>query len=214
VGIANSIQRFGASLEISGFERARDLQDKPAVYVSNHMSPLETYLLAGVILGLGDAAAVMKTSLLKLPFIGPLLRASRPIALDRTDARKDLTQTLEQGQALIAEGRAIILFPEGTRRPAFEARRFNTLGEKLSARANVPLVPVAVDTRFQAPGKIKMFQDLGPIHPEHTVRIECGEPIPPGLPAKERHAAALHFIQERLLEWGVPVINSEQKETP
>jgi len=71
----------------------------------------------------------------------------------------------------------------------------------------VPLVPVAVDTRFQALGAIKLFRDVGPIHPGHTIRFECGEPIPPGLPAKERHARCINFIQERLNAWGAPVAN-------
>ncbi len=209
VDVFNTIFRFGGSCHISGFDHARDYHGKPAVYVANHMSALETYLLPGILLALGDMSIVLRVSLLKLPFLGAILRASRPIALERKDARKDLLQVLAEGQSLLREGRSILLFPQGTRLHPFEARRFNTLGEKLSARANVPLIPIAVDTRFQALGKTKITQDLGPIHPEHLIRIECGEPILPGaFPAKERHAKSIAFIQGRLIAWGVPVVHS------
>ena len=204
VRVLNVMLRFGGSLHAAGFDRARECFDRPAVYVSNHMGAVETYLLPGILLGLGNMSVVVKTSLLKFPFIGPILRASQPIALGRQDARRDLLQILGEGQALLRGGRAIVLFPQGTRRHPFEARRFNSLGEKLSARAGVPLVPVAVDTRFQALGKI--LPDFGAVRPRFTIRVECGEPIPPGLPARERHARSISFIRERLLAWGVPVV--------
>lgn len=204
VDVFNAIFAVGGGCEVTGFERARDYFGKPAVYVANHMSALETYLLPGILLALGDFSIVLKASLLNIPCIGTILRASRPIALLRQEPRKDLLQVLEDGQRLLGEGRGIVLFPQGTRFHDFEARRFNTLGEKLSARANVPLIPVAVDTRFQRLGK--HFHDFGPIHPECTVRVACGDPVPPGaLPPKERNAACIKFITERLHDWGVPV---------
>ncbi|MCL1888657.1 MAG: 1-acyl-sn-glycerol-3-phosphate acyltransferase, partial [Kiritimatiellaeota bacterium] len=169
-----------------------------------------TYLVPGLLLALGDMAVVVKASLLKIPYMGVILRATRPVALGRKDARKDLARVMDEGAALLRGGRGMILFPQGTRRHPFEERRFNTLGEKLSARAGVPLVPLAVDTRFQALGKI--VPDLGAIRPRFTVRVECGEPIPAGLPARERHARSVAFIKGRLLEWGVPVVNETARE--
>jgi len=203
VDMFGNVLDFGGGVDVSHFDRARGALGKPAVYVANHLSPLETYLLPGVLFCFGNISVVVKTALLKLPYLSDILRASRPIALERQEPKKDLLQVLEQGAALLREGRGILLFPEGTRRAEFDPRRFNTLGEKLSSRAGVPLVPLAVDTRFQALGK-GAFRDFGSIRPCFTVRIECGEPVPPGLPAKERHAQCVSFIKERLLEWGVP----------
>jgi len=211
VNMFNNVLQFGGGVDISGFERAREIRGKPAVYVANHLSPLETYLLPGVLFCFDNIAVVAKISLLKVPFLGDILRASRPIALGRQDAKKDLLQVLKEGEALLRGGRGILLFPEGTRRAEFDARRFNTLGEKLSSRVGVPLVPIAVDTRFQALGK-GVLRDLGPIRPNFNVRVECGEPVPPGLPAKERHAQCISFIRERLTAWGAPVVNETARE--
>jgi len=205
VDMFDNVAQFGGGIDITHFERARGVLGKPAVYVANHLSPLETYLLPGILFSFGNMSVVAKTSLLKMPYLGDILRASRPIALERQEPKKDLLQVLEQGEVLLREGRAILLFPEGTRRDVFDPRRFNTLGEKLSSRAGVPLVPVAADTRFQSLGK-GVFRDFGPIRPNFNVRIECGEPVPPGLSAKERHAQCISFIRERLQAWGVPVI--------
>ncbi len=50
---------------------------------------------------------------------------------------------MQQGQALIAQGRWLVVFPEGTRVASGEEKRFNIGGAKLAELAQVPIVPIA-----------------------------------------------------------------------
>jgi 1-acyl-sn-glycerol-3-phosphate acyltransferase len=86
---------------------------------------------------------VVKQELLGVPVFGWSLAQFKPIALDRSAGRKAARQLLEQGAAALADGRWIILFPEGTRVPAGERGRYGMGGALLAERAGRPVIPIA-----------------------------------------------------------------------
>ena len=67
----------------------------------------------------------------------------RPIAIDRGAGRTAVTQVIEQGKERLADGIWITIFPEGTRMPAGETRKYGVSGAALAKEAQCPILPVA-----------------------------------------------------------------------
>ncbi len=202
-----SVESTGATVTFDGFDAIRPLKGKPFVVVANHMSLIETMVLPAGVFAANDMTVVAKRSLTKYPAFGKILASCHPILLDRKNARKDLADTLEQGQALLKEGVSILLFPQGRRADVFDPRKFNSLGAKLAARAGVPLVPVACKTDFARPGRL--LKDFGPIDPSRLVGFACGPVLDSSMPQHELQARCTSHIASALLKWGMPVADQE-----
>ncbi len=67
----------------------------------------------------------------------------RPIGINRSAGRSAITQVIQQGKALLADGVWISIFPEGTRKPLGETKRYGISGAVLANEAGCPIVPVA-----------------------------------------------------------------------
>lgn len=196
------VESFGVTATYEGFA-ARAALGRPVVYASNHMSTLETALLPSVLTSFSPVAVVLKESLLHYPYFGAVCRAINPIVVSRRHARADLQAVLEQGCAKLAAGTSVLLFPQATRSPVFQAARFNSMAVKLAQAAGAPLVPVAVQTDFARVGR--WMKDLGPVDPTRPVRIVCGPILSPDTPARELQRQCIDHIAGCLQAWGLPV---------
>jgi 1-acyl-sn-glycerol-3-phosphate acyltransferase len=200
--IINNLERCRARLRIEGMNRVRGAEG-PLVFVSNHMSTLETLALPGLIVPMKPVTYVVKEKLLHGYFWGPIMRSRNPIPVSRTDPRADLEIVLREGCARLAAGISVIIFPQGTRREIFDRSQFNSLGVKLAAKAGVQLLPVAVKTDYW--GSSGIFRGFGPIRRDRQIRIEFADPMPVVGRGKAEHDRCLDFIESRLRAWGAPV---------
>ncbi|MBJ3806383.1 1-acyl-sn-glycerol-3-phosphate acyltransferase [Streptomyces flavofungini] len=84
-------------------------------------------------------------------------------------------------------GRAVVLFPEGTRARAGELGAFHKGALVLAREANVPVVPVGIA------GTDRLLPKHGKLRPS-LVRVRIGTPLPPTATPEEARAAvaALH----------------------
>jgi 1-acyl-sn-glycerol-3-phosphate acyltransferase len=199
----------GGMVDVEGVEHVRN--NVPAVFVSNHMGSLETFVVAGLILPFGDATFVLKESLMRYPVLRHLVAGINPVPVSRVNPRDDLKCVLKFGVEKLQAGISMIIFPQATRSPVFDMHKFNTLGAKLAARAGVPLVPLAVKTDFLAPGKI--FKDFGIVDQRKSIRFRFGPPIRIGDQPKADHRIVMDFIASSLTEWGLSVIRSDESFT-
>jgi len=207
IELMQRLERCGARFHISGMDQVRALQG-PAVFVANHMGTLETTLLPGLITPIRSCTYVVKEKLLYGPIWGPIMRSRDPIAVTRTDPRKDLETVLAEGQRHLANGRSIIIFPQGTRTDVFRRSAFNSLGVKLAARAGVPVLPVALKTDYW--GNSKILRGFGPVRRDRPVMLEFGPAMPVVGRGKAEHEACLDFIESRLRAWGAQVADEGQ----
>jgi 1-acyl-sn-glycerol-3-phosphate acyltransferase len=199
LGVIRAMEGVGMRLTIEGMGHLRGLGG-PAVFVGNHMSTLETFVLPAIIQPVGAVTFVVKDTLLRYPVFGPVLRSRDPIAVGRENPREDLRAVFEGGQERLARGKSVIVFPQGLRSPGFDPARFNTLGVKLAARAGVPVVPLAL--RTDAWGSGRFLKDFGRVDPSLPVHFRFGAPIPPDGSGADAHQAVIRFIQDALAEWG------------
>lgn len=192
------LEGIGATVDISGLEHPGRL-GRPAVFVGNHMSALETFLLPAMLLHLDKTTAVIKESLLSYPFLGSFARATEPIAVGRKNPREDLKAVLEQGRACLEAGRSVVLFPQATRSAVFDPEGFNSLGVKLARSAGAPVVPLALKTDLQANGRL--VKDIGPLDRSKTVYFRYGPPLEVRGAGKDANEAVVRFIGSCLAEW-------------
>ena len=125
-------------------------------------------------------AIVLKRELSQIPLFGWLTRRYGVIPVDRSAGPKALREMIGAGRAATRSGRAVAIYPEGTRvahgarpplRPGF-AGLYRALG--------LPVVPVAVDSgRLWTKGLVKK---------PGTIHFRVGETIPPGLKREEIEA--------------------------
>lgn len=205
--VVQIVESVGGRVNISGLD-ALSQQSGPVVFIANHMSMLETLILAGIALPFTRVTFVIKEELRHYPVIGQFMKALDLIAVTRQNPREDLKVVMRRGCDFIANGRSVFIFPQATRSIEFKIQEFNTLGVKLAARAGVPVMPVAVKTDFQGNGK--MIKDMGPIDPGKTLYFKFGEPMVVEGKGRKTHEAVVEFIASNLKAWGGTVIGKEK----
>ena len=185
--IIRNLERCGAKFRIEGMDKPRRAEG-PLVFVANHMSTMETLVLPGLVRPMKPVTYVVKKRLMGGFFWGPIMRSRDPIVVSRTDPRADLEVVLKEGQARLAAGISVIVFPQGTRTEGWKREGFNSLGIKLASKAGVRVMPVALKTDYW--GSSGLFRGFGPVHRDREVRLEFGESLAVGGRGKAEHEPA------------------------
>ncbi|MDI6801439.1 MAG: lysophospholipid acyltransferase family protein [Thermodesulfovibrionales bacterium] len=196
--ILRALESVGIEIEITGIDNFKNLEC-PCVFIGNHMSTLETFVLPAIIEPLKDVTFVVKKSLVEYPVFKHVMRSRDPITVGRTNPRDDLKAVLEGGVQILKSGRSIIIFPQTTRMAVFDPKIFNTIGIKLAHKANVPVIPIALKT--DAWGNGKYLKDFGKIDPSKKVYFAFGEPLWIKDRGAEEHNKVVEFISNKLREW-------------
>lgn len=160
----------------------------PCLIVANHQSQWETIAF---LLLVRDVAIVAKQELLSIPVMGWFLRHSPMILIDRESGGRALRHMLGAARAAIAEGRPVLIFPEGSRRRVGDGVAFKRGIELLYADLGVPVLPVALNSGhfWSADDRVKRS---GEIVVTYLPVIE------PGLPARDFLSRAQASVQAAL----------------
>jgi len=130
----------GVRFEVRGREH---LPEGGALVASKHMSMWETLAFWEI---LPDPAIILKKSLIYMPFFGWFAVKLGNISIDREGGSKALKKMLRDAAARGAEGRQVLIFPEGTRVAPGEAPDFKPGIAGLYMSMGVPCVPVALNS--------------------------------------------------------------------
>lgn len=142
-----------------------------ALIAAQHQSAFDTIVWLAL---LPDCAYVLKRELLHIPVYGWYARRGGMIAVDRAAGASAMRGLLKDGQAVLAAGRQVVIFPEGTRvAPGVEAPYQPGIAA-LYARAKLPVLPVGTDSgKFW--GRRAFLKRPG------VITMALAPPIPPGL---------------------------------
>lgn len=122
-------------------EGEENVPDTPSVIMIKHSTILETY---GHVPMFPTNAWVVKRELLWAPIVGwAIALVLNPIAINRGKGGSAVKQVMEQGKQRLADGIWVSIFPEGTRVPYGETRKYGISGAALAHGAGVQIVPVA-----------------------------------------------------------------------
>jgi 1-acyl-sn-glycerol-3-phosphate acyltransferase len=185
----------GTKIEVRGRE---NIPQGPCLVASKHQSAWETFALIPLF---RDPALLMKRELFFIPFHGWFSRKFQMIPVDRDKGPSALRRMLREAKKRIDDGREIIIFPEGTRRPPGAPPDYKTGIVLLYDALGVPCLPVALNSGLFWPRR-------SAIRRPGTIVVEILKPIPPGLPRDEflrRLETAIEGASSRLLvEGGAP----------
>lgn len=196
--IVKALESVGVEFEMQNIDIPRKLKS-PCVFVANHMSILETFVLPCLIRPYLTVTFVVKESLITYPFFRHVIMSRNPVVVGRVNPRQDLKNVLEKGRQRLNNNTSIIVFPQTTRSVYLDTKKFNTLGIKLAKRVNLPVVPIALKT--DAWGLGRRLKDFGKIDPAIPVRICFGEPLRVQGSGRKEHQTIVEFIIDKLNAW-------------
>jgi 1-acyl-sn-glycerol-3-phosphate acyltransferase len=154
----------GLRHEVEGLDH---LPDANAVIFVKHSSTWETIAQLKLF---PKQTWVMKRELLWAPILGWVLAGLRPIGINRAGGRIAVDQVVRLGSKRLAEGFWVIIFPEGTRVPFGQTKRYGISGTLLAQAAGRPIVPVAHNAGAFWPRR-------GWLKKRGTIRVVVGRPV-------------------------------------
>ncbi|MGB0111895.1 MAG: lysophospholipid acyltransferase family protein, partial [Ilumatobacteraceae bacterium] len=113
---------------------------RPYVVVSNHESFVDILLISHLPT---EMKWMSKTSILRIPLVGWMMKLSRDIPLERGDA-KSIVKALKASRQRLDSKVSVMIFPEGTRSKSGELGEFKTGAFRLAIDAQLPILPLAV----------------------------------------------------------------------
>ena len=160
--------------------------DEPLLYAIKHESFFEAI----------DAPTVFKVpsvfakqELFEIPGWGRTALHYGLVPVERDAGARALRKMIAAAKGHVANGRPLVIFPEGTRVPHESAPPLQSGFAGLYKLVGLPVVPVAVDS---GPLYHRLIKRRG------KITYKFGEPIPPGLPraeAEERVHEAINALK-------------------
>ena len=155
---------------------------------AKHQSMFETL---EVVMLLDRPAVVMKRQLADIPLFGWAAQRYGMIPVDREGGAAALRSMMRAAGEAIAEGRPIVIFPEGTRVSPGETPQIEAGFAGLYRMLKLPVVPLALDS-----GKVWPRRSF--VKRPGNVTMRFCETIPPGLKRDEIEArvhAAINTLE-------------------
>jgi 1-acyl-sn-glycerol-3-phosphate acyltransferase len=171
----------GTRFELRGREK---LPQGACLVAAKHQSAWDTF---GLIPVFRDPAMVMKAELGLIPLYGWFSHKFEHIFVQREKGPSALKALVRDARQRAEQGREIVIFPEGTRRPPGASPDYKPGFLALYEGLRLPCVPLALNSGLFWPRRSFMRYP-------GTIVVEILDPIPPGLPRTEARA----LIQERI----------------
>jgi 1-acyl-sn-glycerol-3-phosphate acyltransferase len=156
----------------------------PVIFALKHQSAWETIVFPALA---PPISGVLKRELLMIPVYGWYMRRLGMVPIDRSAGGGAIRELLRRAKAETAQGRSIMIMPEGTRLPPGRAGRYHPGVAALYTHLGLTVVPVALNSGLYW-GRRSLVLRPG------TVTMEFLPPLPPGLERK----VFMSELQERI----------------
>ncbi len=173
---------IGITVKVEG-----ELATGPVLYVIKHESFFEAIDAPTL---LRWPAVFTKRELFNIPGWGRAAIIYGLIPVSRDGGASALRKMLSAAKGMVAEGRPLVIFPEGTRVPHGESPPMRAGFAGIYKLVKLPVVPVAVNSGPLYHGWIKR---------SGVITYKVGEMVPPGLPreeAEQRVHAAMNALND------------------
>jgi 1-acyl-sn-glycerol-3-phosphate acyltransferase len=186
----------GLGYEIRGRDR---LPPGGCLLAMKHQSAWDTLILPVV---LGDPAVVVKRELMAAPIYGWYASHAGAIPIDRKAGAAALRAMVAAARDCAADGRPIVIFPQGTRTAPGAYLPYQPGVAALYQALHLPLVPAAVNSGHFW-GRRHFLKRPG------RITLEFLDPIPAGRPRRE----VMALLEERI-ETATAALAREVAEPP
>lgn len=167
---------MGIHYEVRGLEHIP--KSGSFLVAAKHFSPYETMKIHLIF---HDPAIILKKELIRIPLWGWYAAKVGLIPIDRANRTAAMESLLTGAKARIAEGRPIVLFPQGTRvalDTTPKEKPYKAGVARLQEQTGLPILPMALNSGAFWPRK-------GWMKYPGTVVFSILEPIAPGKPVPE-----------------------------
>jgi len=158
----------GISLAVQGLEQIP--ADRPCILIANHASYLDAYVLSAVLPP--PVRFTAKAELAAHPLLRRALQRIGTEFVERFDRHKGVEDVRRLAQ-LAKEGRSLVFFPEGTFTRVPGLRPFHMGAFLTAAKANLPVVPIAIRGTRSILRADFWFPQRG------SISVQVGPPIDP-----------------------------------
>ena len=176
-------------LNVRFFGREHVPLEGPVLLVSNHQSFLDPALCS---IGLERELDFMaRETLFRTPLFGPLIHSLNafPVQPGQGDIRAVRT-IIERLHA----GRAVLLYPEGTRSEDGRIRIVRRGFELIARRGNATIVPMVVEGAYDAWPRGQLLPKIG------SISVMYGEALAPGQIRQTKPAQLVEMVNGRMRE--------------
>jgi 1-acyl-sn-glycerol-3-phosphate acyltransferase len=165
-GVALGAALAGIKTRVAG--RSNIPADRAVVFCANHQSNIDPPILFRTLHP--RLHVLFKAEMKKLPLLGKAFQVGGFVPIDRA-SREHSMASIEQAAQSLRDGNSFLTFPEGTRSRTGELLPFKLGPFLMALKAQVPVVPVAVQG-----GTASMRKGSRLIRPT-TMTVRIGEPI-------------------------------------
>ncbi|MGI9353273.1 MAG: lysophospholipid acyltransferase family protein [Rhizobiaceae bacterium] len=179
---------IGTRYEFRGVENL--LKGGGFVIAAKHQSSWETYVM---LLFLSDPTYVIKRELMFIPFFGWMAQKMNMIPVNRGRRSEALKAMNREASKQCAEGRQIVIYPEGTRKLAYAEPAYKFGITHMYENIGVPVVPMALNSGLFWPRQgMRLYKG--------TTILEFLPSIDPGLKANEFTKELINSIETKTSE--------------
>jgi 1-acyl-sn-glycerol-3-phosphate acyltransferase len=186
----------GTRVEIRGVEK---IPKGPLIVASKHQSMWETFALLQFF---DQPLYIVKRELTWIPFFGWYIMKADMIGVERSARARALRDMTRRAGAAVREGRQLIIFPEGTRRPVEAPPHYKHGVAQVYKDSGVPCLPVALNSGLFWPRRTFMRYP-------GTLVVEFLDPLPPGL-SRDDFVARVSMVIEEATDRIVKAAREEQ----
>lgn len=162
------------------------VKDKSCIIVANHESCYDIFLLIGYL----DMTMrwMMKSSLMKIPFLGKSCAKAGFISVDTSTPHK-VQETCEHAIKNITDGVSLMIFPEGRRSYDGRLGKFRRGAFMIADKLQLPVIPVTIDGTFEVMPRQRDFRFAF----WHPLSITIHKPV---YPKGQGHENIEHLMSE------------------
>lgn len=195
-------RRTGCSFTVIGTENIP--KDQPVLYVANHASMLDPYLVGATSPYQMGAVIAGDDGYENIPIIAPLLKSVGSVFVDRENPREAIV-AIKEAVENVKKGHSMLLFPEGEithyLAPGEVIAPFQTGGLKIATKGKIPIIPVAISGTAKAYPKRAV---IGPLR-KGKITMRYLEPYTKHLEEDIR----INEVAQELRELMLPHVNQE-----
>jgi 1-acyl-sn-glycerol-3-phosphate acyltransferase len=163
-----------------------NLPSRPFVSLWKHSSAWDTMAQMFVV---PPASWSLKREVLWIPIVGWAVATFKPIAINRKAGQSAVNQVVRQGRERLASGMGVVVYPEGTRMPPGQTRKYGVSGALLACETGAPVVPIAHTSGY-------FWRRRSLLKKQGNIRVVIGPPIDPtGLTPREVNERAQQWIE-------------------
>jgi len=176
---------------------AENIPPGAVIVAAKHQSAWETFALLPLF---SDPAFILKRELLWLPVFGWYAARAGMIPVDRSGRPGVMEALAARVRRALGEDRQILIFPEGTRRPAGAPPRYRFGVAQLYRQTGAACLPVALNSGLFWPRR-------SVVRLPGTIVVEVLPPIPPGLDRAE----FFRTLQDRIETATAPLVEEGRR---